>query len=470
MVSGKTLQSRENLGSPTAYSYPYAGGGETTRVLWSTGSEQVQLTAANPLRLTDQFGAARTITPHDGKVTLTLDASPVFVTGAVQHAAVAPSPLSVSVGASTVAGDNVPVTVTADRTKPGTGLPAKLVVGGAELVTAPGQKTSVTVQLPATTVLGDRPVAVAVSTKDRQLVAGLRSSTTVVEPLLVNAEPVIGNGYGLRVTLTNNRARAVTPTAIRYAVGAAGGSAAAPEVPANGTAAVTLPVSTVSLFDNLAYRVTVDAKTISGTVAYSPIEPNAAQTLPPIDLDKQSKFVAIRGGTRTGPADLGGTVRFTHTTDALVVDARITDDVHHGARSNDLLWQTDSIQFDTYDRLPTVLGGQRVEIGAALLDSGPAVYTFAAPTGQTVGPTPGATADITRGTGVTTYRLTIPWKSLGFAGPPPGVFGLSFLVNDDDSGLNGDARKGWLEWGAGVGSAPKNPALFRTAQIVGAAS
>ncbi|MFD7154607.1 hypothetical protein ACFV9C_08420 [Kribbella sp. NPDC059898] len=467
MVSGKQQQTREDLGSTTAYSYPYVGGGETTRVLWSTGSEQVQLTADRPLRLTDEFGAARTITPHDGKVTVTLDAGPVFVTGTVQHVAVAQSPLSVSVGAKTVAGDDVPVTVTADRTKPGAGLPAKLMVGGAELVTAPGRKTSVTLQLPATTVLGDRPVAVAVSTKDRQLVADLRATTNVVEPLLLSAEPVIGDSYGLKVTLTNNRSRPVTPTAIRYAVGAAGGSAAAPEIPAYGSAAVTLPVSSVSLYDNVAYRVIVDAKTLSGTVSYSPIEPNAAQTLAPINLDTQSKFVPIRGGTRTGPADLGGTVRFTHTADALVVDARITDDVHHGARSNDLLWQTDSIQLDTYDRLPTVLGGQRVEIGAALLDSGPAVYTFTAPTGEQVGPTPGATADITRGAGVTTYHMIIPWTSLGFSGPPAGVFGLSFLANDDDSGVNGDARKGWLEWGAGVGSAPKNPGLFRTAQVVG---
>ncbi|NIK62015.1 hypothetical protein [Kribbella shirazensis] len=478
MVTGKQQQAREDLGSATAYSYPYAGGGETTRVLWSTGTEQVQLTADQPLRLTDQFGAARTITPHDGKVTLTLDASPVFVTGTVQQAVVVQSPLSVSVGTSTVAGDAVPVIVTADRTVVSDALPAKLVVTAAgrsaELVTAPGKKTSVTVQLPASAVLGERSVAAAVGTRDRELVANLRAATKIVEPLLAAAEPTIsttadGYAYGLKVTLTNNRDRAVTPTAIRYSVGAVSGSAAAPTVAARGTASVTVPVSAVSLYESTAFRVAVDGpdpKTVGGTLSYSPIEPQAAPKLAPIDLDKQGRFVPLRGGTRTGPADLGGKLRFSQTADALVVDAVITDDVHHGARSNDLLWQTDSIQFDTYDRFPSVLGGQRVEIGAALLDSGPAVYTFTAPAGQQAGPTPGAAADITRANGVTTYRLTIPWAALGFDGPPTQVIGLSFLANDDDAGINGDARKGWLEWGSGVGTAPKNPALFRSAQVV----
>lgn len=107
--------------------------------------------------------------------------------------------------------------VTADRTVVSDALPAKLVVTAAgrsaELVTAPGKKTSVTVQLPASAVLGERSVAAAVGTRDRELVANLRAATKIVEPLLAAAEPTIsttadGYAYGLKVTLTNNRDRA----------------------------------------------------------------------------------------------------------------------------------------------------------------------------------------------------------------------------------------------------------------------
>ncbi|MGW7686303.1 hypothetical protein ACWGID_36505 [Kribbella sp. NPDC054772] len=80
-VGGKTLGAREDLGSSTAYSYPYSGA-STTRVMWSTGSENVTLRASGPLTITDEYGGTRTLTPSNGSVVLTLTASPVYVTGA----------------------------------------------------------------------------------------------------------------------------------------------------------------------------------------------------------------------------------------------------------------------------------------------------------------------------------------------------------------------------------------------------
>ena len=70
--------------------------------------------------------------------------------------------------------------------------------------------------------------------------------------------------------------------------------------------------------------------------------------------------------------------------------------------------------------------------------------------------------------GAPTAAVAVPWSSLGFDGPPSGVWGLSFLVNDVDGDVSGaDARAGYIEWGAGVGAAPKNPALFKSVQVVG---
>ncbi|MFE2774021.1 hypothetical protein [Microbacterium resistens] len=41
-------------------------------------------------------------------------------------------------------------------------------------------------------------------------------------------------------------------------------------------------------------------------------------------------------------------------------------------------------------------------------------------------------------------------------------------MNDDDTGAAaGDSRAGFLQWGSGIGTTPKNPHLFREAQLVG---
>lgn len=179
--------------------------------------------------------------------------------------------------------------------------------------------------------------------------------------------------------------------------------------------------------------------------------------------------MGLRGGTRTGPEDLSGTIRYTHTDQDLILDAVIRDDVHHADRTDpSAAWQADSLQYDLYSDFPGTPGGNRVEVGAALLPSGPAAYTWAAPPGQQAGPTPGAKVSVVRDelTGTTTYRLAVPWTSLGFDHPPTGTFGLSFLVNDADASTATDARDGYLEWGAGVGASPKNPALFRSVRLV----
>ncbi|MFP3787194.1 hypothetical protein, partial [Burkholderia sp. SIMBA_024] len=80
----------------------------------------------------------------------------------------------------------------------------------------------------------------------------------------------------------------------------------------------------------------------------------------------------IRSGTRTGPEDLGGSIRYTATADALILHAAITDDVHLADRSDPALSsQADSVQFNTYDTLPGLLDGERVEVAAALTLDGP---------------------------------------------------------------------------------------------------
>lgn len=471
-LAGRSLGARLDLGDAAVYGYPMTG---DRRVMWSTAPRTVEIRTTRTLTLTDQFGAVSTLRPKAGAILLDLDASPVFLSGSTRSIGVKDSPLAAALPERAVTGETLPVTVTADRTG-GAKLPGelKVEVGGvkATLVTERGKRTSVTLDLPATAVTGRRDVTATVST-GRDSVARLRGGTDVVRPFTVKARPVIGDS--LKLTYTNNSAKtALKPTSLTWRLGSWQGVAGElPEAPPLGTATVSVPIQGAKPFVSYGYSATLTTASGSGAdsgqLSFSPIEKAGATTLDPIDLNTLGRWVGLRGGTSTGPTDISGNIRFTHTDQGLVLDAVIKDDTHNADRTAALAWQVDSLQFDIYSAFPSELTGTRVEVGAALLPGGPVAHTWTPPPGQQAGPTPGAEVSAVRDetAKTTTYRLAVPWASLGFEKAPADVIGLSFLVNDADAGTNGDARDGYLEWGGGVGGAPKNPALFRSAQLVG---
>ncbi|MFC4138268.1 MULTISPECIES: hypothetical protein [unclassified Microbacterium] len=478
---GKTPAGREDLGSDSLYSLRYTGdrAADTTRVLWSTGTDSVQINSGNGYVLTDQFGRSRNV--PKGSAVVQLTGSPVFVTG---DATVAPSaPLvDVSVAESSVQGADLPVTVTVADGADIKGGELTVAASGVQKKVNLADTGKVSLTLPGVTRLGEREVAVTLTDKKGRLVSEGRGKTAVVDPFSVSARPSIsteagGYAYSLDVSVVNNAANTdLTIDSFDWKVGNLSGTVTQGlTVPGGATKSVSVPIDDPKLYTTQTASVVAHSgeltRSDSGPISFSPIEKDGAQTLDPIDLNTIGKWNPIRSGTRTGPADLGGGLQYTATQDALVMRATITDDVHQADRTDPALsWQADSVQFNTYDLFPTVLGGERVEIAAALYASGPIVYTFTPPAGQKAGLTPGATAEIVRDedAGTTTYDVSVPWSSLGYDGPPSGVWGLSFLVNDADGDIPGtDARAGYLEWGAGVGAAPKNPALFKSVQLVG---
>ena len=56
----------------------------------------------------------------------------------------------------------------------------------------------------------------------------------------------------------------------------------------------------------------------------------------------------------------------------------------------------------------------------------------------------------------TIYELALPWTELKPCEPIDGMISFSVLVNDND----GKGRKGWIEWGSGIGESKDNK-LFR---------
>jgi len=113
----------------------------------------------------------------------------------------------------------------------------------------------------------------------------------------------------------------------------------------------------------------------------------------------------------------------------------------HAASTAPTLWRGDSLQFAISDGLPGE-NATSTEIGAALLPTGPAVYTFA----PTTGATPGAAADITRAGSVTSYRIEVPWTALGFTAQPTGPIAISLALNEND----GAGRAGAMQWASGI--------------------
>jgi len=269
--------------------------------------------------------------------------------------------------------------------------------------------------------------------------------------------------------VTNNHAtRSVTVTGVDWTLAGTSGSTAASTTVAAGTSAtVALPAGAVTFWDADTYRLTVhlsDGTTAvaDGTTGFDPVEPAGDQNAPPIDLVTQGNPVKLNRAWN-GPADLSGTVRFGYTAADLVVTADITDNVFSQNNTAPNLWLGDSIQFGVSGGLPGSDPGGATEIGAALLSTGPAAYTFGTRDGTPAGPTPGATVDITRIGTVTHYSVSVPWTSLGYSAAPTGVFSLSMLVNDNDNDSYG--RADFIEWGSGIGLT-KNNALYRPAQLI----
>jgi hypothetical protein len=213
-------------------------------------------------------------------------------------------------------------------------------------------------------------------------------------------------------------------------------------------------------------------ETIEGTVTRVPFRltlqkaskatPEALTQPPPwddaIELDS-NQFVRKYTDWR-GPADLSAGLRFLWDETNLYVQVAVTDDKFYQPFSGGDTWQGDSVQFavqPNFDRRPDA---KYVEYNVALVDGKPEVFTAHDdfPTNEVTSRrnvVRYAHAEITRSGTLTIYRITIPWQTLGVSPQPGKPMAVSLLVNDND----GDGRRGWIEWGAGIGYS-KDPSLY----------
>jgi hypothetical protein len=116
------------------------------------------------------------------------------------------------------------------------------------------------------------------------------------------------------------------------------------------------------------------------------------------------------------------------------------------------MWRDDSVQF------ALAVGGRRHEFGVALGKDGRALVWQWSPRN---GVPEGVQAAVRREGAVTAYEVALPWKLVGVEPKAEAALRFALLVNDND----GQGRKGWLEWFAGIGLG-KDPSQYGPLELL----
>ncbi|MFB7914497.1 hypothetical protein [Streptomyces sp. NPDC056061] len=480
-LAGRAYAGRDDAGSDAVRSYRFGTGNDTVRTLHTTASTPgtAELTASGPVTVTDQMGHTKTYLPVGGKVQLGIDDKVLYVKGAVSGVKAVTGPVfSLQLPQRTNTEETVDAVLQVDGTK-GRTLPLGYdfrIAGEKFRVTAePGKVVRRTVELPTSALTGPRSVSGTVALGPVNL-GRVTTDTEVVPPTQVLFDPVVKQAApfaaALKVTVTNNRVRGpLDLTKLEWQVNE--GTAFLDRGTIDGPIRVGAGASTSYTVDarnikpwkrywTAAYVNTPDGarNAVGAWNGWGAVQPAGTATATPIDIVADGS-VSYSSGYK-GADDLSGTVRPQYTDAGLVIEGAITDNVlAQPATTAENMWQGDSIQFAVTPQAPG-RSRQYVEVGASLVGGEPKVYTWRAPAGQSAGPTPGATARITRDGTTTRYMVTVPWASLGLAGKPTASIGLGFVVNDSDN--DGRAR-GWTEWGGSIANNSKSAGGLRAVQL-----
>jgi hypothetical protein len=165
--------------------------------------------------------------------------------------------------------------------------------------------------------------------------------------------------------------------------------------------------------------------------------------------------------TTEGAKDLSGKFALCWDDENLYLGARFVDNVQTSADSAETMFQADSIQFALNQEETTGTGWYEMCLGS-VKNSQPQAFCFIAPTSDhPTGLLKNVRLIVKRQDTITTYEAAIPWKVLAPIDPKHEQFLFSLLVNDND----GAGRKGWIEWGGGIGD-EKAVSKFRPCRFV----
>jgi hypothetical protein len=479
-LTGAAFSRKEDIGTDV-YSYVFNSNGEDTRVVWSKDTKQIKVKTETPITVTDLMGGEDTLYPGlGGYVYLTISDSPLYIRGAVAGISEGDK-FSLNSGV-TATGDPINVTLSVDNTITSKGNITGSINFGENTSyfdVMPGKTLDVQITLPGENTPMTKTLYGVINIEGKP-VAKLMTQVQIVDPVQLQVKHVLVNDINmLRATFNNPSVKGYTVESIDWQIGSLSGTQNAsqtvqpgtgtnidiqvPELPVNQTYSVALTVH-VSGKQPVAYNGSIRL------VSISDMKPASQKTIA-VDgvLDDLSgaPYIDLADGVvkmtgYTGTEDLSGKVWLTWDKDNLYLSAKIHDDVFYQPAVADGIWQGDSIQFAVSQGMPGE-SKQWYEYGIALTGSGPQVYRWLAPTGKSTGLVNNAKLQVTRDENAkdTIYELALPWSELQPSEADDGLLSFSMLVNDND----GQGRKGWIEWGAGIGGAKDNK-LFKPIYFV----
>ncbi|REF36741.1 sugar-binding protein [Thermasporomyces composti] len=476
LLTGATYQREENV-VDGVHSHVFAKDGSDIRVVWSDEPTTVSVTTDHPLEVADLMGVTRTYHPHAGRIYLSLDGNPLYVRGDASLAVDDKMTLTLEDDGRVVVGDPVDVVLGIDNTKePRNPLQGRFEIADTSVPVSarPGQRVAVPVPVSAGDVTGARQLVGRLVVRGRA-VARLAVSVDVVHPVSVRATHVLRDGAEtLAVTVTSNANRDLALDRLTWTVGGTSGAQPLPSsLPPGASHVVDVPLHLptgrhsvevrVSLpeFPDAVHRgtvVLVDHEGLYGIASRSISVDGVLDDLDGVrgvDLAAEGTVVM---GDYGGTEDLSGQLWLTWDDEALYLSALITDDAHAQPYTGSDIWSGDSIQIGVAVGMP----GETTdfyEYGVALTPEGPRAHRWITVEGEP-GPVTDVDVAVTRAEHQTVYELALPWDKLTPFDPDDALLSVSLLVNDND----GNGRKGWIEWGSGIGTG-KDPALFKPARL-----
>ncbi|SCE09985.1 Ig-like domain (group 2) [Streptomyces sp. DvalAA-14] len=311
-----------------------------------------------------------------------------------------------------------------------------------------------------------------------------------VTPVVTGVSPPAGS---LKVVLNNPSDTPTTVTAVNWKLGSASGTQpVSATIAPQASATVDVPVTNIGFATVYPFTVTsvisgdLSSEAFSGHVTFLPVvnkSLGSSWTLSQVQDGPAVDLATTANGTWEtldaaqpygGPSDLSGKVWLDWDATNLYVTADLTDDVQSEPATGADIWQGDCLQLAATSGVPgssatesTASVNGHYEYGAALTSVGAQLYRWIAPT-EGSGQVTNATVNVTRddATHTTLYELAVPWSDLTSVQPAANnVFSFALDVNDKDNGV----RKGYMQWGDGIGSS-KDVAGFNMAQLMPASA
>lgn len=472
-LTGASFMERDDA-PEDVYSYAFAGDEGDVRVMWASSPVTVLLQADAPLTVTDMTGLGAEYAPLGGSVTLTLGEDPVYVRGSSSGLSQAPamslevidSELGEEVAARFTVEHNGPEALELELLVGAESYPLSVAAGGREVLelTLPGRQRAGLNTVVAEVAVSGVPVARLsgdFTARDPLELASVRGSIVAVEE----------NDVALRLSVLNASERnAFTVTGVSWSLAdASGEETVARELAPGASEVLELPLPPLAYFErhqpltvrvNVAGRAPLDYR---GEASFSPVVRLAREHQGHVDdlVDDLDEVLSMRlpehgtvaGSGHGGEEDLSAQVWFLWDEAGLSLVARVRDDVFEQPFTGGDIYEGDSVMFSV---APSE-GPETYGYGMALTAEGPQLHRRI---GQETGLIDNPELTITQDGDITLYELTLPWEEIPAIRPEDGTARAAVQINDND----GQGRKGWLEWGAGIGR--NTPSTWREVQFV----